>query len=72
MPGWCDVIPQLFYIPVLAGSLARDKQGKKTNQIVQNQEPVGNVRKAIICRHPAGMVHLICADIINVSSPLER
>lgn len=49
-----------------------EKEREKTNRIVQTEEPIGNVTKAIIFRLPAGMVHLICADIIHVSSQPER
>jgi len=48
-----------------------EKEMEKTNRIVQTQEPVSNVKKAIIFRLPAGVVHLICTDLIHVSSQLE-
>lgn len=49
-----------------------EKETQKTNRIVQTQEPTGNAKKAIIFRLPAGVVHLICADIVHVSTQLQR
>lgn len=50
------------------------KQREKTNQIVQTQEPRGNVKskKMIIFRFPSDVVDLICANIIHVNNLLDK